>query len=133
MTTLTGQCLCGSVKYEVTSSPRMSFLCQCRHCQRITGSGHSAEFVVPEKRLSITGHLSEYEMRADDGNSVVSQFCPTCGNPVSKKTSGYPGHIFIHAATLDSPEAFKPQKVFWGSSSQPWDFVDPELEVSEYA
>ncbi len=48
---------------------------------------------------------------------------------VFKKSSGYPGLLFFHAATLNSPELFKPQKVFWGSSSQPWDYVNSKLEV----
>lgn len=133
MSSLKGQCLCGSIQYEVTSKPRLSFLCQCRLCQKITGSGHSAEFIVPEKYVSMSGDLKQYEMKADDGNTVLSQFCPTCGNPVLKKSSGFPGLVFFHAATLNNPELFEPQKVFWGASSQPWDFINPALEVKENA
>ena len=95
MSSLTGKCLCGSVKYEITTMPRLSFLCQCRLCQKITGSGHSAEFVVPEKHVSISGDLKQYEMKADDGNAVVSQFCPTCGNPILKNHLVFLGMFFF--------------------------------------
>ena len=131
MKSLKGHCLCGSVKYTINSEPQLSFLCQCRQCQRITGSGHSAEFAVPDGAVSISGELKSYEMKSDNGNTVSSQFCPTCGNPIFKKSSGYHGLLFFHAATLDNPELFKPQKVFWASSSQPWDLVSPELEIKQ--
>jgi hypothetical protein len=129
MNILKGSCMCGSVKYEFTQNPKLSFLCQCRQCQKITGSGHSAEFVVPEECVSLSGELKSYEMKSDRGNKVSSQFCPTCGNPILKKSSGYQGLVFFHAATLERPELFKPEKVFWCSSGQPWDHVNPKLEM----
>lgn len=133
MNLLKGNCLCGSVKYEVTGKSHLSFLCQCRQCQKITGSGHSAEFVVPEKMVSLSGELKSYEMKSDQGSTVSSQFCPTCGNPILKKSSGYPGFVFFHAATLEKPELFEPEKVFWCSSGQPWDHVNPKLELRQNA
>ena len=100
MSTLTGSCLCGSIKYKVTSKPKMSFLCQCRQCQKITGTGHSAEFAVTEQDLSISGELKSFEMQSDSGNTISSVFCPTCGNPIFKKSAGYADLLFIHAATI---------------------------------
>lgn len=133
MDSLKGHCLCGSVQYEIKGKPQFSFLCQCRQCQRITGSGHSAEFAVSDEITSITGELKCYDMTSDNGNTISSGFCSNCGNPVLKRSSGYPGLLFFHAATLENPALFKPQKVFWASSSQPWDFVDPELEIKQNA
>ncbi len=131
MNPIKGVCHCGAINYELTSDPQLSFICQCRQCQRITGTGHSAEFVMPSKNTSISGELKFYEMVSNNGNAVSSGFCPTCGNPVLKKSSGYPGLLFFHAATLDNPSLFKPQKVFWHASHQPWDYVDPGLEVKD--
>jgi len=133
MSEFKGGCMCGAVQYVVKFEPRLSFLCQCRQCQRITGAGHSAEFVVLDKDTIISGELKFYELTADSGNTVTSGFCPTCGNPVLKKSSGYPGMLFFHAATLEIPSLFKPRKVFWCASRQPWDRVDPNLESNEYA
>lgn len=132
MSKFKGGCICGSVQYALKTEPKLSFLCQCKQCQKITGTGHSAEFVISSGETVISGELKFYEMMADSGNSVSSGFCPTCGNPVLKKSSGYPGMLFFHAATLDDPSLFKPQKVFWAASHQDWDFVDPSLDVKEY-
>ncbi|OHX37035.1 hypothetical protein BJL95_20325 [Methylomonas sp. LWB] len=132
MSEFKGGCMCGAIRYELQTEPRLSFLCQCRQCQRITGTGHSAEFVASEADTMISGALKFYELTADSGNIVTSGFCPTCGNPVLKKSSGYPGMLFFHAATLDNPTVFKPQTVFWAASHQPWDYVNPDLELKQY-
>jgi hypothetical protein len=131
MKLLKGNCMCGAVRYEIKAEPQLSFICQCRDCQKITGSGHSAEFAVPIEAVSISGELKHYKIESARGSTVNSYFCPICGNPVYKKTSGYSGLFFFHAATLEKPELFQPQQVFWASSSQPWDCVDPKLEVKE--
>ena len=36
--------------------------------------------------------------------------------------------LIFHAATLDNPGLFKPQKILWSASKQPWDYLDPGLE-----
>jgi hypothetical protein len=77
-----GDCICGADKYELNSEPRLSFLCQCRQCQRITCSDHSAEFVASSKDTDVSGELKFYELTSDNSNTVSSSFCPTCGNPV---------------------------------------------------
>ncbi|MFA5983314.1 MAG: GFA family protein [Methylococcaceae bacterium] len=133
MSLFKGNCICGAVQYELKVEPQLSFLCQCRQCQRITGSVHSAEFVALSKNTIVIGELKFYEMITDNGNTVSSGFCRNCGNPILKKSSGYPGLLFFHAATLENPSLFKPQKVFWAASHQPWDFVSPNLEVAKYA
>ncbi|WP_269059626.1 hypothetical protein [Methylomonas sp. LL1] len=40
--------------------------------------------------------------------------------------------LFFHAATLDTPTVFKPQTVFWAASHQPWDYVNPDLELKQH-
>jgi len=60
MSEFKGGCMCGALQYALKSEPRLSFLCQCRQCQRITGTGHSAEFVALEKETIISGELKFY-------------------------------------------------------------------------
>ena len=85
--------------------------------------------MVPANAVSISDEIRFYDQTADSGNTVSSGFCPACGSPVLKKTSGYLEMLFIHAATLDDPGLFKPQKVVYSASRQPWDYVDPDLET----
>jgi len=120
-----GQCACGSITYTCDAEPKFTLICQCRQCQRITGTGHSAQFAVDTSNIRITGEVSTYELTSDAGNAVKSAFCGQCGNPIYKTTSMNPDMLVFHAATLDDPSAFKPQMVVFSSSSQPWDHIDP--------
>jgi hypothetical protein len=107
-----------------------SVICQCRQCQRISGSGHSAQFAVNAETVTVQGDIKYYKLTSDDGNIVSCGLCSNCGNPVLKKTSGHPEYIMFHAATLDAPSLYKPQMVVYSEFKQPWDYVDPELKRS---
>ena len=123
-----GGCACGAIRYEVRVAPQFSVHCHCRQCQRITGTGHASQFMVPVAAVTLHGTLTYYEFRADSGNTVSSGFCSVCGSPILKTSAGHPDVLFFHAASLDDPGLFKPQKVVWSASRPPWDYVDPELE-----
>lgn len=124
-----GGCACGKVRYEITAPPSFSLLCKCRQCQRISGSGHAAQFAALAASTQIHGQLKYYEYTADSGSTVSCGFCPTCGNPVLKKTAGYPQFVFIHAATLDDPGTYRPEMVVHSKSGPSWDHVDPSLPL----
>lgn len=124
---LSGQCACGQIRYSVASAPKFSLVCHCRQCQRITGTGHAAQFAVPEDETQLSGELSFYNLTADSGSTVSSGFCINCGNPVLKRTSSMPDMLLFHAATLDDPSVFKPDMVVFEDTAQPWDHVDPNI------
>lgn len=123
-----GSCLCGSVTYTCHTDPKFSILCQCWQCQKITGSGHSAQFAVDATETKINGTVKNYLLQSDAGNTVESAFCPQCGNPIYKTTSMMPDTYVFHASTLDKAAEFNPQMVVYSGSAQPWDHVDPQLE-----
>lgn len=58
---LTGGCLCGGVRYECAAEPMLQGHCQCRDCQKGTGTGHSSHFGMPAGALKLSGELRAYE------------------------------------------------------------------------
>ena len=82
---LRGGCACGKVRYEVAAAWAFALLCKCRQCQRISGSGHAAQFAALAASTQIEGEVRYYEYTADSGSGVSCGFCPTCGNPILKK------------------------------------------------
>lgn len=127
MTTMTGGCLCGAVRYACTAEPMLTGHCQCRHCQQLSGAGHASHMAVPKAAVTIRGEVSTYRWTADSGNTVTSAFCPRCGAPVYGASSGFPDMITLRAASLDDPAVFRAQMVVFTRSAQPWDHVDPAL------
>ena len=124
---ISGRCACGSVEYTTNLEPEFTLICQCRQCQRISGSGHAAQFAVPADATRVEGEVKFFDQIADSGHTVSSGFCPKCGSPMFKKTTKRPEIYFFHAATMDDPSIFKPQIVVYEESKQPWDHIDPNI------
>jgi len=124
---ITGGCACGEIRYEIQSKPEFSIICQCRGCQRSTGTGHSTAFAVTKESTGLKGNIKYYERNSDDGNRVSCGFCLNCGNPILNLTTFAPNFYMFYAATLDDPSIFKPEMVVYSESRQPWDHVDSAI------
>ena len=126
-TGFTGGCACGAIHYESSADPVLAGHCQCRSCQRDSGTGHASHIGVPAVAMKITGTPNFWEKPADSGNIVSRGFCPTCGSPVMSKNSGMADMIFVRAASLDDPSLFEAAFVVYTSDAQPWDTIDQAL------
>jgi len=123
----TGGCACGAVRYEIDGEPLKSVQCQCRDCQRATGTGHADALAFPRSAIALSGTLKFHELRADSGNSMSRGFCPECGAPVLWKFGRNPELQAIMAGSLDDPGLFAPQVVLYASRGHAWDRLDPAL------
>ena len=123
LTSYEGKCHCGAVRYEIASEPGFSFFCQCRDCQRFSGSGHMANIVFPAEAMSLTGKTTTYRYTGGSGNPVLNIFCPACGTPICGHPEGA-GIRIVHVSSLDNPGVFEPSKVVYSDSAQPWDPLD---------
>ena len=106
MTSYTGGCTCDAVRYEITAEPVRSFQCQCRDCQRDTGTGHASVVVFPRAAMRITGHAVENLRVADSGAEKRKGFCGNCGSPLYNKPQNVPDLIGVYVGTLDDPSGF---------------------------
>jgi hypothetical protein len=101
MTSITGGCLCGRVRYAVTGEPVFSGLCHCRNCQRYTGSSFEAVIAFPTASVSVQGELKTYNDTGDSGQPVHRNFCPNCGSGIIAEADVLPGLTIVLAGTLD--------------------------------
>jgi hypothetical protein len=122
-----GGCACGIVRYEISVAPAVSLQCQCRDCQRATGTGHVDAMAFPRDAVRLTGELKYHQVRGDRGGSVSRGFCPSCGAPVMWTFERNPQLCAIVVGSLDDPSVFAPQMVFFASRGYAWDRLDPEL------
>jgi hypothetical protein len=117
---LTGQCLCGDVRYSVSADPLMCVTCHCKNCQRQAGTALSIIVGVPDEAVTITGKLKTYHDTGDSGAEVRRQFCPNCGSPVFTRVDREGAPLFIKAGTLDDTSSLKPQFHCYTKSAQEW-------------
>ena len=123
----TGGCACGAVRYEAVGEPVSMGDCQCRQCQRDSGTGHSSYLTFAGARVSLEGNAAHWDFIGDGGPRKRRTFCPTCGCPLYMLFPHMPDIFVVRAASLDEPARYKPQMVLWTEAALPWDRIDPAL------
>ena len=127
-----GGCACGAIRYQTSSEPIAQNHCQCRDCQKRSGTGHGSYLAFPRRAdVKITGAANTWRVAGDSGNDKIHAFCPTCGTSVYVTFSAMPDLIALHAASLDDPGRFEPQVVTYAMRGHMWDMMDPSLPQFE--
>jgi hypothetical protein len=99
MTTKTGGCQCGALRYRIDGPLGDASICHCRMCQKAYGSWGAALVSVPFDHFTWTrGHPGLFR-----SSSIVDRgFCEACGTPVFMREDG-DSNIEIAIGTLDDP------------------------------
>jgi hypothetical protein len=127
----TGGCACGAIRFEIAAEPLGQNHCQCRDCQRISGTGHGSYLGFSCAQMKLIGRPSQWDMTGDSGAVKTRAFCPACGMPLYITFSAAPDFLALHAASLDDPSRFRPQMVSYTVRGQDWDSLDSSLPTFE--
>ena len=78
--TLTGECLCGEVKFTVADDFSAFYQCHCKQCQQLTGTAFASNlFTAPTNLTWLQGEdkvsVFEHQQRA-----FSKAFCQSCGS-----------------------------------------------------
>ena len=130
MTERSGRCLCGAIRFTITTEPVATRVCWCRDCQHIASNG-TVNLVVATNGLTVTGTLAEYVMTAASGNEISREFCPQCGTHMFAKSPARPQLRVVRTGNLDDPSSVPPSMNIWASSAPGWACLDPALERVE--
>jgi hypothetical protein len=99
---LTGGCLCGGVRFEVTEAPLSANYCHCTRCQRRTGSAASAQArIAPGSLRLVSGEELLGAFEPADGFAKV--FCTSCGSALWSRDpdTGEPSGVRMGAFDQD--------------------------------
>ncbi|MCW8886911.1 MAG: GFA family protein [Motiliproteus sp.] len=117
---VTGSCLCGGVRYQI-SGPISTFqFCHCSRCRKVTGSAHASNmFVSPEHFQWLQGEALVQRFEPLDTRHFATCFCRQCGSNLPWMNKG--GTLMIvPAGCLDQDPEIRPQQnIFWDSKA-PW-------------
>ncbi|MBM9578104.1 GFA family protein [Leptospira sp. 201903070] len=127
-----GGCSCGAIRYNISDKPIFMNDCQCRDCQRMSGTGHGSYMTFPSRvAVTLNGEATHFDRVGDSGNVKTSGFCAKCGSPIYMTFAAMPELFTIHAASLDDPSRYKPQAVTYVKRGFSWDCIDPSLPKFE--
>jgi len=123
---LTGGCLCGAVRYEITKPAIDSGYCQCKMCQRFSGAPIIAGATYPKDGVRLT----KGEPRYFRSSPIAERgFCPICGSsmfykPIARRWTDW---LFVYAGTMDGEIDAPPEWHLGVESHVPWLTVDDGL------
>ena len=119
MSSVTGACLCGNLRFTAQLPTLWVAHCHCTLCQKNAG----AAFVT-------WAGFNENDVQIDDSNHGLSWysatenayrgFCGQCGSTLFFKSARWPGELHIPVVNIHQPLDRLPQiHVYW-DSHQPW-------------
>jgi hypothetical protein len=124
---ITGGCVCGAVRYEVSAPPLGARTCWCRYCQHIATGSATVNAIFAAEAVTISGPIRYYERPADSGNHMKSGFCPECGTQVTSASAERAHLLVIRVGTLDEPGAVAPQDTIWADTAPHWAPMNPDI------
>lgn len=127
MPNLTGQCLCGAVKFSTYAAPFRTANCFCTDCQQASGSGFATLAFMSKDDVSVTGTYKTYDHEVDSGNVLTKAFCPTCGSQMFSLNPKKPDMIGLRLGSINEKEKIKPEINVYVSSAAPCTLIDMSL------
>lgn len=115
MTTVTGGCQCGKVRYRIEGGTSYNHFCHCRMCQKATGGVFAALAGAPKDKVTFDGPVSTFESSSE----AERAFCAACGTPL---TFAYKDSDWMNVTigSLDEPSQ-APLETHWGVEGWvPW-------------
>jgi len=117
---LTGGCLCGGVRFEVTEPLVSAGYCHCTRCQRRTGTSASASArVAPGSLRVLSGDELIRSYRPADGYAKV--FCSQCGSALWSQSPDDPEVIAVRMGTFDGDPGIRPSSRAYVAYAAEWE------------
>ena len=117
---LTGGCLCGSVRFELARPPRNAGYCHCTRCQRRTGTASSIQARVDGDALELTGGDEVTWWRHPDGG-FEKGFCRICGGHVFSRNPDDHAQLNVRFAAFDEDPGVRPSYRQFVAYAAPWE------------
>ena len=107
--TISGSCLCGAVRFELSEAPDSASYCHCTRCQKRTGAAASPQArLVPD---SFRWTAGEEHVRAWDppDNGWAKGFCSLCGSQLFSRPQDEELPRSIRMSAFDTDPGVRPE------------------------
>ncbi len=117
---LTGGCLCGGVRFQVTEPPVSASYCHCNRCQRRTGTA-----------ASVSARLAPGSLRIESGEDLVrsyvpedgfaKDYCSACGSALWSRDPRDPDVVSVRLGAFDADPGIRPSYRQFVAYAVPWE------------
>jgi hypothetical protein len=122
VTTVTGTCLCGGVRFEIAEPFERVTACHCANCKKISGGVGTASGRVPTTAIGITAG-EELLTTYTPVEGSAKTFCSRCGSNLFG--GGWPesSHTSVRLTALDEPFPGRIGSHIFVRSLAPWEVL----------
>ncbi len=118
---LTGGCLCGGVRFELTAPPLSAGYCHCTRCQRRTGTASSAQARIDGSSLRmLRGEQLVKAWRPAEGG-FEKLFCGECGSHLFSRNPDDPEQVSVRMGAFDRDPGVRPSWRAFVAYAAPWE------------
>ena len=126
---ITGRCLCGAVRFELTEPPTDAGYCHCTRCQRRTGGGSSAQTRIDGRTFRLLAGEEHVQCWHPPEGGFGKCFCRRCGAHLFSRSPDDAAQMSIRLAAFDEDPGVRPQWRAFTNYAAPWEPIpDDGLE-----
>jgi hypothetical protein len=117
MTTFSGSCQCGAIRFQIEGKPKWVAHCHCADCRRATGAAAST-YVGSEREQAkfLAGTPKAYH----SSKGVRRTFCGDCGSPIAYEGERWPSEIHFFVGLFERADDLVPQVQVYEAEKMPW-------------
>ncbi len=123
---LSGSCLCGAVRYEITGDDGRFWHCHCQRCRKATGTGHASNVLLKPDKVVWTGEELLKRYTVPDARAFASVFCGNCGSMMPRVAPDMSIAV-VPAGTLDNDPGLRPEARIFQDSRAEWSCDDSRV------
>ncbi len=116
---VSGGCLCGRVRFELTEPPTQAGYCHCTRCQRRTGGATSAQARIDASTFRLL-EGEEHVQCWQPPDGFAKCFCRECGAHLFSR-SGDGAKMSVRLAAFDEDPGVRPQWRTFVSYAASWE------------
>jgi hypothetical protein len=119
---LTGGCLCGGVRWELSEPPISAGYCHCTRCQRRTGTAASAQArIAPGSLTILQGEDLIKTFAPPDGFEKL--FCSNCGSALWSRNPKNHEVMAMRLGSFDGDPGVRPEYRQYVAYAAVWEAV----------
>jgi hypothetical protein len=120
---LTGGCLCGGVRFEVTLPFRLANHCHCSRCRRHSGTFGLTQGRIARENFRLVKGEDLIRVYRPDNDGAVKAFCSVCGSSLFGGRWPDGSEVSVRFGALDADPGIRPQYHQFVASKASWDLL----------
>ena len=118
---LTGGCLCGAVRFELSEPATDAGYCHCTRCQGRTGTGSSVQARVDASTFRFVGGEEHLRCWRHPDGGFEKCFCGECGAHLISRNPDEAAQMSVRLGAFDGDPGVRPSWRAFVGNAVPWE------------